>query len=60
MEFKIGYLGHKLYRLGWRNSIHRELSWGWHLVFSIFLYYRRGYAHGSEWAAQSDLETSRR
>ncbi|MBW4618415.1 MAG: hypothetical protein KME17_03385 [Cyanosarcina radialis HA8281-LM2] len=60
MEFKIGYIGSKLYRLGWRSSIHQDLSWEGHLLLSIFLYYRRGYSDGSEWMAECDLEASRR
>lgn len=46
---RIGYLGYKLYRLGWRSSLHKHLPLIEHWLLSIFFYYRRGFVDGSEW-----------
>lgn len=43
----IGYLGYKLYRLGWQSALHRHLAPANHWLLSIFIYYRRGFADGS-------------
>jgi hypothetical protein len=45
----VGYIGYKLYSLGWQNRLHNHLSCFQHLLLSVFLYYRRGFAEGSEW-----------
>lgn len=46
---KVGYIGYKLYILGWQNSQHNHFSLVQHLLLSVFLYYRRGFKQGSEW-----------
>lgn len=46
---RVGHLGNKLYRLGWHSAVHQNLTPLQHHLFSIFLYYRRGFASGSEW-----------
>ena len=46
---------YKLYCIGWRNASLKDLSPFQHLLFSIFLYYRRGFAEGSKWSKYSDL-----
>lgn len=46
---RIGYLGSKLYRLGWRSAVHQNFIPLQHHLFSIFLYYRRGFASGLDW-----------
>ncbi len=43
----IGYLGYKLYRLGWQSALHGHLAPANHWLLSIFLYYRRGFTDGS-------------
>ncbi len=50
---KVGYIGYKLYTLGWQNSQHKHLSWLQHLLLSAFLYYRRGFEEGSEWIREN-------
>jgi hypothetical protein len=56
MQEPIGYLSYRLYCVGWRNGLHRRFSWLQHGVFSIFLYYRRGFADGSQWIKEYRLE----
>lgn len=46
---KVGYIGYKLYTLGWLNSQHNHLSPLQHLLLSVLLYYRRGFKQGSDW-----------
>jgi hypothetical protein len=46
---RIGYIGNKLYRLGWRSAVHQDVTPLQHYLLSIFLYYRRGYASGFDW-----------
>lgn len=43
----IGYLGYKLYKLGWQSALRRHLAPANHWLLSIFLYYRRGFADGA-------------
>lgn len=43
---RIGYLGYKLYRLGWQAALHRNHASVNHWLLSLFLYYRRGFAAG--------------
>lgn len=43
----IGYLGYKLYKLGWQSALHRHSSPVDRWLLSIFLYYRRGFTAGS-------------
>jgi hypothetical protein len=52
----VGYIGYKLYSLGWRNRLHNHLSRLQHLLLSAFLYYRRGYAEGSTWVKEYRLQ----
>lgn len=52
----IGYLGHKLYSVGWRSSLHERPPLMQHLLLSFFLYYRRGFVDGSEWIKEYCLE----
>jgi hypothetical protein len=44
---RIGYLGYKLYSLGWHNALHKHPNLIEHLLLNIFLYYRRGFTEGS-------------
>jgi hypothetical protein len=53
---RVGYLGYKLYSLGWRNALHKNLHLTQHLSLTSFLYYRRGFASGSDWAKQYCLK----
>jgi hypothetical protein len=43
MSERIGYMGQKLYRVGWRNGLHHHLLPTQHWLLSIFRLYRRGY-----------------
>lgn len=51
----IGYLSYRLYQLGWHNRLYARLPRLQHWLLSIFLYYRRGYANGSEWVKEYKL-----
>lgn len=53
---RIGYLGNTLYRLGWHSAVHRNITPLEHYLFSIFLYYRRGFTSGSDWAKEYSSE----
>ncbi|MGL5939211.1 MAG: hypothetical protein ACRC2S_02305 [Waterburya sp.] len=44
---RIGYLGYKLYSLGWHNALHNNPSLIKHLPLKIFVYYCRGFTQGS-------------
>lgn len=50
---RVGHLNYRLYSLGWRSSLHSNLPIVQHWIFSLFLYYRRGFAEGSEWVKES-------
>ncbi|MGL6341079.1 MAG: hypothetical protein ACRC80_18315 [Waterburya sp.] len=43
---RIGYLGYKLYCLGWHNAVHKNLNPIEHSLFNALLYYRRGFKEG--------------
>lgn len=45
---QMGYL-YRLYCLGWRNGSIKCFSLLQHWLLSIFLYYRQGFAKGTEW-----------
>lgn len=49
---RIGYLGYRLYRLGWRSALYNDRPLFWHILLSAFLYYRRGFISGTEWAKE--------
>ncbi|NJK56976.1 MAG: hypothetical protein HC939_13685 [Pleurocapsa sp. SU_5_0] len=53
---RVGYLGYKLYRLGWQNAVHQNLDSIEHLVFKVLYYYRRGFAEGSAYIKANHLE----
>jgi hypothetical protein len=53
---RVGYLGSKFYRLGWQNAVYQNLNPIKHLVFNVVLYYRRGFAEGSEFVKANNLE----
>lgn len=57
---RIGHTGYKLYTLGWRNALHRQLSPFQHRLLSVFLYYRHGFENGSEWVGEYHLERNLR
>ncbi len=57
---KVGYIGYKLYTLGWQNSQHNHFSVLQHLVLSAFVYYCRGFEQGSEWIQDYRLERNQR
>lgn len=57
---RIGYVGYKLYSLGWRSGLHNGLPLGQHRLLSLFFYYRRGFAEGSEWVRDGRLERNLR
>ena len=40
-------LDYRLYSLGWRSGLHGNIPKIQHLLLSIFLLYRRGFAAGS-------------
>lgn len=42
-----GYLGYKLYCLGWQSALRRHLLPVDRWLLSIFLYYRRGFSAGA-------------
>ena len=46
------HLDYKLYRLGWRSGLHGNISIIQHLLLSIFLLYRQGFAEVSQWIAE--------
>lgn len=52
---KAGFL-YKIYCMGWRQGTLQHLSLLQHLLLSMFLTYRRGYAAGIKWREQ-DLES---
>lgn len=56
---KVGYIGYKLYTIGWRNSQRNHLSWLQHLLLSSLLYYRKGFEQGSEWIKNYRFEGNR-
>jgi|GEM_PF-3287698 len=41
-------LDYRLYSLGWRSGLHETIPRVQHLLLSIFLLYRRGFAEGSQ------------
>ena len=43
----VGYLGYKLYRLGWQSALRRHPPVANHLLLGLFLYYRRGFNDGA-------------
>ena len=49
---RIGYLGYKLYRLGWQNAVCGDRTLLEHLLLSVLFYYRRGFASGTEWVEE--------
>jgi hypothetical protein len=53
---RIGYLGYKLYRLGWQNAVHKNLNPIEHSVFNVLLYYRRSFNQGSAYIKANYLE----
>jgi hypothetical protein len=53
---RVGYLGYKLYRLGWQNAVHKNLNSIEHLLFNALLYYRRGFNEGSAYIKANNLE----
>ena len=57
---KVGYMGYKLYTLGWQNSQNKHLSLLQHLLLSAFVYYRRGFEEGSEWIREYQLQGNQR
>lgn len=54
----VGYLGYKLYRLGWQSALHRHPPAANHLLMSIFLYYRRGFNDGANLHKQYWLQNN--
>jgi len=52
----IGLLGYQLYRLGWKNSLHKHLPQSQHWLLSIFVCYRRGFTEASLWIEDYKLE----
>ncbi|MBD1867462.1 hypothetical protein H6F93_02025 [Leptolyngbya sp. FACHB-671] len=54
---KMGSL-YKLYCWGWKNGVLECFPVSQHWLLSIFLYYRRGFAEGSEWRRRQ-MEGSR-
>jgi hypothetical protein len=50
---RIGYLGYRLYRLGWQSALYRDRASLEHLLLTVFLYYRRGFASGTKWVQES-------
>ncbi|MBF2002603.1 MAG: hypothetical protein IGS50_15605 [Synechococcales cyanobacterium C42_A2020_086] len=50
----VGYLGSKLYMLGWQNRLHKHLSICHHFLLSIFLYYRKGFSAAATWLEKMD------
>jgi hypothetical protein len=53
---RIGYLGYKLYRLGWQNALHKHPNLINHLLLNIFFYYPRGFTEGSALLKEYRLE----
>jgi hypothetical protein len=49
---RMGYLGYRLYQLGWYNALQGDRASMEHRLFSIFLYYRRGFTSGVEYIQQ--------
>lgn len=57
---RIGFLGYKLYSLGWQSALHCDRSSIEHCLLSIFLHYRRGFAEGSNWFQEDYVEENLR
>jgi hypothetical protein len=49
---RIDYLGYKLYCLGWRSALQGDRTSPEHILLSVFLYYRKGFTSGTEWAKE--------
>ncbi|MGL6341884.1 MAG: hypothetical protein ACRC80_22415 [Waterburya sp.] len=56
---RVGYLGYKLYRLGWQNAVHKNLNPIEHSLFNALFYYRRGFNEGSAYIKANNLEEIR-
>lgn len=56
----VGFLGYKLYSLGWQSALHRDRSAIDHWFLSIFVYYRRGFAEASDWVEEDCVEQNLR
>jgi hypothetical protein len=57
---RMGYLGQKLYRSGWRRALQGRHSTSLkqsfkHWLLSVFFYYRRGFREGSIQRVESCL-----
>ena len=44
----VGYLGYRLYSLGWCSGLHQSLPPLHHWLLSIFCDYRRGFTDGTQ------------
>ncbi|MBD3884243.1 hypothetical protein IFO70_21105 [Phormidium tenue FACHB-886] len=49
---RMGCLGYRLYRLGWRSALYGDRALFWHILLSAFLHYRRGFISGAQWAKE--------
>jgi hypothetical protein len=49
---RIGYLGCRLYRLGWQNALRCNRASMTHWLLGIFLHYRRGFTSGVNYIQQ--------
>lgn len=54
---RIGYLGYRLYILGWQNALHKNLNPMQHLIYSVFYYYRLGFVESSKCIKLEYFET---
>lgn len=53
---RVGFLGYKLYSLGWQSALHCDRPSIDHWLLSIFFYYRRGFSEGSNWVQEDCME----
>jgi hypothetical protein len=53
---RVGYLGYKLYRLGWQNAVHKNINLIEHLLCNALLYYRRGFKEGFAYIKANNFE----
>jgi hypothetical protein len=43
-------VNYSLYSLGWNSHLHRPIPLVWHILLSVFYYYRRGYTEARQYA----------
>lgn len=57
---RVGYLGYKLYSMGWKSALHHNRPALHHWLLSIFFYYRQGFTEGSNWIEADSVQQNLR